>query len=60
MCKDGVLYVIYMVYVDPIWILNDVQDNMGELWNLLRGHRELPVDSRKELLEDMGAGVGTQ
>ena len=49
-----------MVNNYPIWGLNDAQVNIGEFWTFRGGHGEVIVGSRKEVLEEVHAGLGTQ
>ena len=49
-----------LVNTYPMWILNYVQVNIGELWTFLGGHREVLVYPRKEVLEEVGSEVDTQ
>ena len=44
MCKDGVLDVIFLVYADSIWVLDDAYIEIGELRNFLGGQREVLVE----------------
>ena len=50
---------ICIVNADPMGRLNNAQVKIREFWNFLRGHREVLVDTRKEVLEDVGVGVDT-
>ena len=60
MYKDCVLDVIYLVYAHSIWIFNDGKVEIGELWTFLGGHREVLVDTNKEMMEEVGSGLGRQ
>ena len=55
MCMDGVLDVICLIYSDTIWGLNDAYIEIGELRTFLGYQREVIVDPRKELFEEMNA-----
>ena len=46
----------FLVYDDSIWGSNCVFIEIGYLWNSLGGHREVIVDTRKEILEELCAG----
>ena len=50
MCKYGVLGMICLINDYTMWGLNDMQLKIGELWNFLGVHREVTVDTRKEVL----------
>ena len=60
LCKDCVLGVIFLVYADDVWIMNDEYNKIGELWTYLGGPGEVFVAPSKEVLEEVGARVGTQ
>ena len=60
MYKDDLLIVICLVYGYSIWIFNDAYIEMGEFWTFLLCHREVLVDTRKEVLEELGDLVVTQ
>ena len=60
MCKDGVLDVRCLIYVDTIWVWDDECIEIGELMNFLGGHREVFFESYKEVLEYVDTGLGTQ
>ena len=49
MCKNGDLDVIFMIYADDIWVLDDGYIKIGDLMTLLGGHREGLVETRKEV-----------
>ena len=39
LCGGGGLHVIYLVNYDPMWRLNYVQVNIGDLWTFFGVHR---------------------
>ena len=51
---------ICLVNTYTIWKLNDAQVKICELWTPLGGYRKVLFDTRKEALEDVGDGLGTQ
>ena len=50
---------ICMVNGDTMLKLNDMQVQIGQFWTFLGGNNELIVNPLKEILEEVGAGVGT-
>ena len=60
MYKYGALDVICIVYDDVVWILNDAKIEIGEFRNFLGAHREVFVDPRKEVFEEVDSGLFTQ
>ena len=58
--KDGVIDVRCLIYADATWGLDDAYIEIGELRNFLGGHREVFVDSCKEVFEEVDYGVGTK
>ena len=49
-----------MVNAYLMWILNDAQVKIEGILTLLGGHREVLVDTGKDVLEEVGFGLGTQ
>ena len=60
MYKYGVLDVRCLIYTDAIWGLDDAYIEIGYLMTFLGGHREVTVDTCKEVFEEDGSGVGTK
>ena len=60
LCRGGVLDVRWLVYSGSIWIFNDVQVEIGELWAFLGVNRGVLVDPNKEVLEEEQCLLGTQ
>ena len=51
---------IFLIYADAIWRLNDVYIEIGQFRNFLGGHKEVFVESYKEVLEQVDDELGTQ
>ena len=49
-----------MVNDYPMWRLNNAEVNIGDFWNFFGGNRDVLVDPIKEVLEEVGAVLGTQ
>ena len=58
--KDGVLYMICLIYTNTIWGLDDAYIEIEELRIFLGGHREVFYYIYKEVFADVDSGEGTQ